>query len=67
MSYQVVKCLYLLLCLIVCAASQSDEPSIMELFPNASVSHIAGAGHWVHSEKLTEVVASIKKFYQNNR
>nr|CAH7741059.1 unnamed protein product [Callosobruchus chinensis] len=33
---------------------KSDYPKIRKLFPNAELTYIEGAGHWLHSEKPTE-------------
>ena len=34
------------------------------MFPMATVSHIAGAGHWVHMDKPNEFIADLKEFYR---
>ncbi|VEN53245.1 unnamed protein product [Callosobruchus maculatus] len=33
---------------------KSDYPKIQKLFPNAELTYIEGAGHWLHSEKPSE-------------
>ena len=35
------------------------EPRVREVFPNAQVDHIPGAGHWLHAEKPTEFLEKI--------
>ncbi|UII28120.1 alpha/beta fold hydrolase [Fulvivirga maritima] len=40
----------------------SDIILITQLFPNAEVKTIAGAGHWVHAEKSKEVIELILDF-----
>jgi esterase len=40
----------------------SDLPLIRQLFPQAEIVTIEGAGHWVHAEKPAELLAAVKKF-----
>lgn len=42
----------------------SDNEEILRLFPMATISHIAGAGHWVHMDKPNEFMAAVKEFYK---
>jgi esterase len=39
-----------------------DENGIHQLFPNAKIESIAGAGHWVHSENPEEFMRVIREF-----
>ena len=39
-----------------------DRQSIANLFPNATLETIEGAGHWVHADKPKELVAVLKQF-----
>ena len=39
-----------------------DFPRIRELFPNAGLERIAGAGHWVHSEQPEAFLDAVKRF-----
>ncbi|XP_061418206.1 protein ABHD11 isoform X2 [Lethenteron reissneri] len=47
--------------------SPEDLPVIARLFPGARVSHIPGAGHWVHAERPAQVVAALAAFLQPSR
>jgi len=38
------------------------HPDILELFPRVEFAYIAGAGHWVHSQKPAEFVELLVKF-----
>jgi esterase len=40
----------------------SDFDIIAALFPNSAVQTIEGAGHWVHAEKPTELLAALRQF-----
>jgi esterase len=40
----------------------SDEPAIERLFPQARVSRIAGAGHWVHAEQPEAFLRVVEPF-----
>jgi len=42
--------------------SNMDLPLIKEVFPNSKVTSIPDAGHWVHAEKPTELVATLRAF-----
>jgi esterase len=46
----------------ICA---EDENGIRQLFPNSKIETIAGAGHWVHSEKPEEFMNLIREFLRN--
>lgn len=39
-----------------------DENGIRQLFPNAEIKTIVGAGHWVHSEKPEEFMRAVREF-----
>jgi esterase len=39
-----------------------DEPAIQRLFPQARVSRIAGAGHWVHAEQPQAFLRVVEPF-----
>lgn len=41
---------------------KSDYPKIRQLFPQAELKYIDGAGHWVHSEKPTEFLKVTMEF-----
>jgi esterase len=41
---------------------EGDLPVLRRLFPNARLATIAGAGHWVHAERLEEFLAAITPF-----
>lgn len=43
-----------------------DESGIKELFPNARIENISGAGHWVHAEAPAEVIEHLKNFLESN-
>ena len=43
-----------------------DEPLIKQLFPQAEIQTIEGAGHWVHAEKPNKLLAMVKEFLQRN-
>lgn len=40
-----------------------DWPGIQASFPNAELLTIEGAGHWVHAEKPTEILAAFRSFF----
>jgi esterase len=42
--------------------NSEDEPLIRELFPQAEIQTIIGAGHWVHADKLEEFLKRVFKF-----
>jgi len=42
-----------------------DYPEIFRLFPNATIDHVAGAGHWVHSEKPYEFLDMVLQFLKS--
>ena len=39
-----------------------EWPGVLQLFPNARLVTIDGAGHWVHADKPAELIALIKDF-----
>ncbi len=39
-----------------------DLPFITNLFPNATLETIEGAGHWVHADKPQELLAALNRF-----
>jgi pimeloyl-ACP methyl ester carboxylesterase len=41
--------------------SPSQEPTVRRLFPQADVTVVAGAGHWVHAEKPDDFVAALER------
>lgn len=41
---------------------EGDEEKIFEIFPNARIETIEGAGHWVHADKPQELHSLIKTF-----
>lgn len=43
----------------------SDHPDILDKFPQATFEYIAGAGHWVHSQKPNEFLSVLLKFLNN--
>lgn len=43
----------------------SEYPDILRLFPNSAVAHVAGAGHWVHSEKPYEFLEMVLQFLKS--
>ncbi|MDX2134937.1 MAG: alpha/beta fold hydrolase [Saprospiraceae bacterium] len=43
----------------------SDLPLIRDLFPNARLETIAGAGHWVHADKPAELLGLLREFLPN--
>lgn len=47
-------------------SSAGDVPRIKELFPNARIHHIPGAGHWAHFEKPTEFLQLTREFLSSN-
>lgn len=40
-------------------------PIIERLFPSAEVKYIQGAGHWVHADKPSDFVKTVKQFYNH--
>ena len=42
--------------------TEEDLPLIEELFPRARLVTVAGAGHWVHAEKPTELLEVVNAF-----
>lgn len=46
--------------------SEDDLPSIQKFFPNSVVTHINGAGHWVHAEKPKEFMDEVVSFLVPN-
>lgn len=44
---------------------ERDEPLIQQIFPQAKIETIAGAGHWVHAEKPTDVVEKVRAFLES--
>ena len=43
-------------------ASEPVYGDIYGLFPNATIQHIDGAGHWVHAEKPYQFMAGVESF-----
>jgi esterase len=43
----------------------SDWENIQEIFPNAGLDTIAGAGHWIHAEQPKAFVESLVKFLKS--
>lgn len=41
---------------------EADHASIQQLFPEAKIERIAGAGHWVHAERPQELKALVSDF-----
>jgi len=41
---------------------QHDHDSIRNIFPNATISGIENAGHWLHAEKPVEFTEKVKEF-----
>ncbi|MFW6101193.1 MAG: alpha/beta fold hydrolase [Bacteroidota bacterium] len=41
---------------------QKDREAILKIFPDAGIQTIAGAGHWVHAEKRTEFLQTVRQF-----
>jgi len=41
---------------------QNSEPVIRELFPQAELQELAGAGHWLHAEKPAEFVDAVENW-----
>ena len=41
-----------------------DESSIKDLFPNARIETVDGAGHWVHAEAPNAVIEHVKRFLE---
>ncbi len=42
--------------------SDEDIPAIRKIFPQAEISTIQGAGHWLHAEKSVEFVREVLRF-----
>jgi pimeloyl-ACP methyl ester carboxylesterase len=40
----------------------ADEPRIRELFPQAEIQTIAGAGHWIHADQPAEFLRRVRAF-----
>jgi abhydrolase domain-containing protein 11 len=45
--------------------TENERPEIKRLFPHSKIATIAGAGHWVHSEKPAETIDAIVDFLRN--
>ena len=45
----------------------AHHPVIEALFPSATFASIEGAGHWVHADKPTEVIAAMETFITDNQ
>ncbi|MGB3183258.1 MAG: alpha/beta fold hydrolase [Cyclobacteriaceae bacterium] len=43
----------------------SDNITIVSLFPNSGIETIKGAGHWVHAEKPQEFIETVTSFFQS--
>jgi len=43
----------------------SDYSEIFRLFPTAAIEYVAGAGHWVHSEKPYEFLDLVLQFLKS--
>jgi len=43
----------------------SVYPDILRLFPNSAIEFVAGAGHWVHSEKPYEFLDTVLQFLKS--
>ncbi|MCG6872980.1 MAG: alpha/beta fold hydrolase [Gammaproteobacteria bacterium] len=41
-----------------------NEPEIRRLFPAARISAVAGAGHWLHADQPSAVVATMREFLE---
>lgn len=46
---------------------QKDIPVIKNLFPNAEIKIVEGAGHWVHSEKSAEFASLVLDFLNDRK
>jgi pimeloyl-ACP methyl ester carboxylesterase len=44
--------------------TDEDIPLIKEVFPQAEIKTIEGAGHWLHAEKPVELMDMVKRFLQ---
>jgi len=42
-----------------------DHAIIEEKFPNSTIETIAGAGHWIHSDKPLDFVRVVSKFLKD--
>lgn len=42
-----------------------DWPHIRDLFPNAKLATVAGAGHWVHADAPLELLRLVRDFFRN--
>lgn len=43
----------------------SVYPEILRLFPNSAIEYVAGAGHWVHSEKPYDFLDIVLQFLKS--
>jgi esterase len=46
--------------------SPNDMKNIQKVFPASEFTEIAGAGHWIHTDKPDEVIKNIKKLLDSN-
>ncbi len=44
--------------------ADKDWPGILKLFPAARLETVAGAGHWVHADKPTELLGLLRPFLE---
>ena len=58
---------WLTLCVNVVSYRDDHMDQITHLFPNSSVEHILGAGHWVHFEKPQQFIYLVRKFLTDSK
>ena len=46
---------------------QRNEPDIMRYFPNAEITYIANAGHWVHADKPYEFLDVVSNYLKDSK
>lgn len=47
--------------------TDDDFPKIREMFPQAELATVAGAGHWVHADAPDELFGLVMSFFKNDR
>ncbi|HMR44836.1 MAG TPA: alpha/beta hydrolase, partial [Saprospiraceae bacterium] len=46
--------------------TDDDFPKIREMFPQAELATVAGAGHWVHADAPDELFGLVMSFFKND-
>lgn len=48
--------------IVLKVCSSTVQGDIKKLFPQAIITHIEGAGHWIHADKPAELLQVLEEF-----